>query len=122
VAREAQLRGQSRNPDSALLNQNPKLRTPEPRCDVEFAAFGVLEISSVEPTQGLWRRQLIGLGIGLGLMFATTLYDYRRVVNAAPYLYGVGVALLALALPPLGRKMNGNKSWLYLRLLGGLLS
>ena len=76
------------------------------------AAFGVLEIKSVEPTPGLWRRQLIGVGIGLGLMFATTLYDYRRVVNAAPYLYGVGVALLALTLTPLGKVFNGNKSWL----------
>src|SRR5262245_16907131 len=77
------------------------------------AAFGVLEISSVEPTQGLWRRQLVGIGIGVGLMFATTLYDYRRVVNAAPYLYGIGVTLLALVLTPLGKEVNGNRSWLY---------
>ena len=75
------------------------------------AAFGVLEISSVQP--GLWRRQLIGIGIGVGLMFATTLYDYRRVVNAAPYLYGIGVTLLALVLTPLGKEVNGNRSWLY---------
>jgi rod shape determining protein RodA len=74
------------------------------------AAFGVLEISSVEP--GLWRKQLIGVGIGLVLMFVTTLYDYRRVVNAAPYLYGVGVALLALTLTPLGKEVKGNQSWL----------
>ncbi|MGH9935507.1 MAG: hypothetical protein ACREAM_04620, partial [Blastocatellia bacterium] len=64
------------------------------------AAFGVLEISSVEPAPGLWRRQLVGVGIGLGLMFVTTLYDYRRIVNAAPYLYGVGIVLLALVLTP----------------------
>ncbi len=78
-----------------------------------LAAFGVLEISSVEPTPGLWRRQLVGVGIGLGLMFLTTLYDYRRVVNIAPYLYGVGVALLALVQTPLGKEVNGNRSWLY---------
>jgi rod shape determining protein RodA len=77
------------------------------------AAFGVLEISSVQPTPGLWRRQLVGIGIGLGLMFLTTIYDYRRVVNASPYLYGIGVLLLALVLTPLGKEVNGNRSWLY---------
>ena len=77
------------------------------------AAFGVLEISSVEPSPGLWRKQLVGLGIGLVLMFVTTLYDYRRVVNASPYLYGIGIVLLALVLTPLGKTVNGNRSWLY---------
>jgi rod shape determining protein RodA len=80
---------------------------------VGLAAFGVLEISSVEPTPGLWRRQVVGVGIGLLVMFLTTLQDYRRVVNAAPYLYGVGVVLLLLVLTPLGKEVNGNKSWLY---------
>ena len=30
----------------------------------------------------------------------------------APYLYGVGVALLLLVLTPLGKVVNGNRSWL----------
>jgi rod shape determining protein RodA len=77
------------------------------------AAFGVLEISSVEPTTGLWRRQIIGLSIGLVVLFASTMYDYRRIVNAAPYLYFVGIVLLALVLTPLGKEVNGNRSWLY---------
>jgi cell division protein FtsW (lipid II flippase) len=76
------------------------------------AAFGVLEIWSVEPSPGLWRRQLVGIGIGLVVMFLTTRFDYRRVVNAAPYLYGVGVILLLLVLSPLGKVVNNNKSWL----------
>lgn len=77
------------------------------------AAFGVLEISSAEPTTGLWRRQLIGLGIGLGVLFVVTWVDYRRIVSSAPYLYVVGLILLALVLTPLGREVNGNRSWLY---------
>ena len=77
------------------------------------AAFGVLEISSAEPFPGLWRRQLVGIGIGLGVLFFVTLVDYRRIVNIAPYLYVVGIVLLALVLTPLGREVNGNKSWLY---------
>jgi rod shape determining protein RodA len=76
------------------------------------AAFGVLEISSAEPSPGLWKRQLVGLGIGLTVLFVTTMFDYRRIVNAAPYLYVVGLVLLGLVLTPLGEVVNGNKSWL----------
>lgn len=78
-----------------------------------IAAFGVFEISSAEPTPGIWRRQLIGIGIGLVMLFLLTMFDYRRIVNIAPYLYGIGVVLLALVLTPLGREVNGNQSWLY---------
>lgn len=75
-------------------------------------AFGVLEISSAEPIPGIWKRQLVGVGIGLTLLVMVTLFDYRRIVNVAPYLYGVGVVLLALVLTPLGKTVNGNRSWL----------
>jgi rod shape determining protein RodA len=83
-----------------------------------MAVFGVLEISSIEPSPGLWRRQLLGVGIGLTVMFLTTLYDYRRILNAAPYLYCVGIALLLLVQTPLGRTVNNNRSWLYIGSFG----
>jgi cell division protein FtsW (lipid II flippase) len=79
-----------------------------------LAVFGVLEISSVQPTPGLWRRQLVGVGIGLVLMFLTTRQDYRSILNAAPYLYCVSIALLLLVFTPLGKVVNGNRSWLEL--------
>ncbi|HEV2663700.1 MAG TPA: FtsW/RodA/SpoVE family cell cycle protein [Blastocatellia bacterium] len=84
---------------------------------VGLAAFGVLEIWSVTTTTngtapGFWRRQLLGVGIGLVVMYLTTLHDYRRILNAAPYLYGVGIMLLVLVLTPLGKLKNGNQSWL----------
>src|SRR5262249_53656336 len=81
---------------------------------VGVAAFGILEISSAQPSPGLWERQLKGLGIGLVVLFVTTLVDYRRIINIAPYLYGVGVVLLILVLTPLGEVVNGNKAWLNL--------
>lgn len=86
-----------------------------------LAAFGVLEIWSVTAatTPGLWRRQLIGVSIGVVLMFMATVYDYRRIISAAPYLYAIGVTLLVLVLvTPLGREVNGNRSWLYLGSFG----
>ncbi|MGH9934650.1 MAG: FtsW/RodA/SpoVE family cell cycle protein, partial [Blastocatellia bacterium] len=45
--------------------------------------------------------------------FLTTLHDYRRILNAAPYLYVVGIALLLLVRTPLGKTVNFNRSWLY---------
>jgi rod shape determining protein RodA len=79
-----------------------------------LAAFGVLEIWSVTAatTPGLWRRQLVGVGIGVVIMFLATYFDYRRILNLAPYLYVFGVALLALIFTPLGKVVNGNRSWL----------
>jgi rod shape determining protein RodA len=77
------------------------------------AVFGVVEIFSAEPFPGLWRRQVMGIFIGLIILFAVTLFDYRRVIGTAPYLYVIGVILLALVLTPLGKEVNGNRSWLY---------
>jgi rod shape determining protein RodA len=81
---------------------------------VAVALFGVVEISSVEPSPGLWRKQLIMIGVGVAIAFATTIVDYRTIIQAAPFFYGVGLVLLALVLSPLGRVVNGNKSWLYI--------
>ncbi|MEP7270030.1 MAG: FtsW/RodA/SpoVE family cell cycle protein [Acidobacteriota bacterium] len=77
------------------------------------ALFGVIEISSVQPTPGLYRKQLINIGIGVTIAFVVTFVDYRTIVQAAPILYAFGLVLLALVLSPMGRVVNGNKAWLY---------
>ena len=59
------------------------------------ALFGVVEISSVEPSPGLWRKQLMMIGIGVTIAFFTTFIDYRTIVQAAPFFYGVALVLLA---------------------------
>lgn len=78
------------------------------------ALFGVIEIAGSEPQPGLWRNQLWGIAVGLVLLFAVTVWDYRIIVAAAPYFYAVGIVLLILVLTPLGYEVNGNKSWLNL--------
>lgn len=84
-----------------------------------LASFGLLEISSAEPVTGLWRRQAIGILIGLFVLFATTLIDYRIIVNQyGTLLYWLGIIFLALVLTPLGKVVNGNRSWLYLGPVG----
>ena len=80
--------------------------------------FGVLEISSVQPFPGLWQKQLMMIGIGVLIAVATTFIDYRTIVQAAPVIYGLGLVLLAMVLSPLGKEVNGNKSWLDLGFIG----
>jgi rod shape determining protein RodA len=84
-----------------------------------LAAFGVLEISSAQPFPGMWQRQSVAIGLGLLVMFAATLVDYRKIVSAAPVLYALGVVLLVLVIAtPLGKEVNGNRSWLYFGAFG----
>ena len=51
-----------------------------------IALFGIIEISSAQPFPGLWQRQIINLGVGLAVMFAATLIDYRKIAAASMYL------------------------------------
>jgi len=83
-----------------------------------LAIFGVVEIASAQPTPGFWRRQLVGIGIGLAALFILTAFDYRRIAGIAPYLYLVGIVMLLLVLTPLGKEVNGNRSWLYFGTFG----
>ncbi len=76
-----------------------------------LVTFGVIEISSAEPTPGLWKKQLIVFGVGLVVMFVLTLIDYRKIINAAPVFYIIGLVLLVLVLV-VGKKVHGNRSWL----------
>jgi len=84
-----------------------------------LASFGLLEISSAEPFPGLWERQAVGIAIGLIVIFMTTMIDYRIIANQyGAILYWIGVGLLALVLTPLGKEVNGNRSWLHLGPVG----
>lgn len=83
-----------------------------------LAIFGVVEISSAQPTPGFWRRQLVGIVIGMIALFVLTAFDYRRIAGIAPYLYLVGIVLLLLVFTPLGKEINGNRSWLYFGTFG----
>jgi rod shape determining protein RodA len=83
-----------------------------------LSAFGILQISSVEPFHGLWRKQLINVGVGLIILFVTTALDYHKIVNAAPFFYGLGIVLL-IAVLLFGKVVNGNKSWLFIGPISG---
>jgi rod shape determining protein RodA len=88
---------------------------------VSIVSFGVWQIYNAQPEMNYWQKQIIGLGIALVALLVIAFTDYRRIVDAAPVLYGIGLLLLILVLVPgLGVKVkvNGQQAWLNVPLLG----
>jgi rod shape determining protein RodA len=59
-------------------------------------------------------RQLIAAGIGLVLMVAATVFDYRRLRAFIPLGYVATLLLLGLVLSPLGTSVRGSQRWISL--------
>jgi rod shape determining protein RodA len=86
---------------------------------VAIVCFGVWQIYNAQPEMNLWSKQIIGLGIALVAFFFVGFSDYRRIIDAAPVFYGIGLFLLLLVLVPgLGVKINGQTAWLKLPVIG----
>jgi len=85
---------------------------------VGIVSFGVWQIYNAQPAQTYWQKQIIGLFIALAALIAIAATDYRRVIDAAPIFYAVGLVLLILVLTPMGVKINGQQAWLKIPLIG----
>ncbi len=85
---------------------------------VAIVCFGVWQIYNAQPTQNVWSKQITGLFIALVALVVISVMDYRRVIDAAPVFYVIGLVLLLLVLTPLGVKVNGQQAWLKLPLIG----
>ncbi|MGI8642000.1 MAG: FtsW/RodA/SpoVE family cell cycle protein [Pyrinomonadaceae bacterium] len=85
---------------------------------VAIVCFGVWQIYNAQPTESYWSKQIIGLFIALVALMVVAFSDYRRIVDAAPFFYALGLILLILVLTPLGVKVNGQQAWLKLPLVG----
>ncbi len=84
---------------------------------VLVAGIGITNLISASPEQAVtglpdtaW-RQIIWLGIGIGLLFASLIPDYRTLERLALPFYGVVVLLLVAVLFG-GRIVNGSQRWL----------
>ncbi len=91
---------------------------------VSIVSFGIWQIYNAQPVydsvfSSYWGKQIIGLGIALVAMVVVATTDYRRVIDAAPFFYIVGLILLFLVLiPGLGVKVNGQRAWLAVPFIG----
>src|SRR6202035_3781336 len=79
-----------------------------------LSVISVLEIKSATlqtKFRGFDQKQIGFLLAGLLLMFLISLIDYHRLIDIAPYAYGVGlVSLVAVKL--VGQKVLGARRWI----------
>lgn len=86
---------------------------------VAIVCFGVWQIYNAQPEMNYWSKQIIGLFIALIAFSIVAFSDYRRIIDAAPVFYAIGLVLLILVLiPGLGVKINGQQAWLKLPVIG----
>lgn len=75
---------------------------------------GVGVYSAAEPdSSGLFIRQLVWIGLGIGVCAVLISLDYRLYTDYAPVWYCGGLVLLVLVLF-YGSEINGSRSWLVL--------
>lgn len=86
---------------------------------IAIVSFGVWQIYNAQPTENYWSKQIIGLGIALVAFLVVGFSDYRRIIDAAPILYGIRLVLLLLVLiPGIGMKINGQQCWIRVPVIG----
>lgn len=74
-----------------------------------LSIFGIMIIGSANQSYQI--RQLIGLILGVGLMFFLSLVDYTWILNFYWLIYLFGTVLLALVLL-IGKNVNGATRWI----------
>ncbi len=81
-----------------------------------LSLLSVVEIRSATAMtkfHGFQVKQMGFFAIGLALMFGTALIDYHRLLDIAPWAYGIGIASL-LAVKAVGQRVMGGKRWINL--------
>ena len=81
-----------------------------------MSILSVLEIKSATlhtRFRGFDHRQIGFLLVGIGLMFLISLIDYHRLVDIAPWAYGIGLLSL-VAVRLVGTRVMGGKRWINL--------
>ena len=81
-----------------------------------LSLFSVLEIKSATlhtKFHGFDHKQILFLLVGLVLMFLVSLVDYHRLLDLAPWAYGVSVVAL-VAVKLVGQKVLGARRWINL--------
>ncbi len=73
--------------------------------------FAIYSASDQGMGDGFFLRQLLWIGLGVGVCFMVALVDYRLLINHALLLYGLGIVLLVAVLF-FGTEVKGSKSWL----------
>jgi rod shape determining protein RodA len=81
-----------------------------------LSVISVLEIRSATAMtkfHGFGEKQIVFLLLGVGLMFLISMVDYHRLLDIAPWAYGVSIVSL-VAVKLVGQKVLGARRWINL--------
>src|ERR1700744_1868239 len=83
-----------------------------------MSVISVIEIRSATATtkfHGFQVKQVEFIAVGLVLMFIISAIDYHRLLDIAPWAYGISiVSLVAVLIPHIGQKVLGARRWINL--------
>ena len=82
-----------------------------------LCAVSVIEVHSATmhtKFSNFGSRQIFWVAAGVAGMFAFAKIDYHRVLDWAPWAYGIGLLALVAVLSPLGHKALGGRRWIKL--------
>jgi rod shape determining protein RodA len=86
---------------------------------IAIVSFGVWQIYNAQPDETYWQKQIVGLFIALAALLIVSFIDYRRLIDAAPVFYAIGIMLLVMVLiPGIGMKVKGQQNWIRVPVIG----
>lgn len=79
-----------------------------------LAVAGVFFIRSAQAYTGggLWKMQIIWIGLGIGVYALVSLVNYKILLEKAHWVYAAGLVLLLLVETPLGVEIYGSRRWI----------
>ncbi|MBI5644950.1 cell division protein FtsW [Candidatus Kaiserbacteria bacterium] len=77
------------------------------------AAFGLVGRGATHISSVVFNHMVLGVGLGVVALIATTAIDYRIWRTYAPYLFGAALLItVAVFLPQIGFEHGGGRRWL----------
>jgi rod shape determining protein RodA len=79
-----------------------------------ICGLGIIQIySATHDTKfhDAWWKQIVWIGLGMGLMWLTSSIDYHTLLGQVPLFYGATVSLLLFTVA-VGTKIFGSKRWI----------
>jgi rod shape determining protein RodA len=84
-----------------------------------IVSFGVWQIYNAQPDETYWQKQIVGIVIALTALLIVSFIDYRRLIDAAPIFYAIGIVLLVMVLiPGIGLRIKGQQNWIRVPVIG----
>ncbi len=82
-----------------------------PICAIILCGIGLIALFSASYDSGLdeFKKQIVWLGISIGIMIVVMFIDYKILIKLSPILYGISIILLIAVL--FTKPISGARSW-----------